>query len=247
MKSYGLIGKKLAHSFSPAYFKEKFKTLGIEAGYQLFEIANVDEVKQIIHNQPELSGLNVTIPYKEDVLQIVDILDPVVKKVGSANTLKIERAGKEPAIKAYNTDVVAFENTLLPLIAGRNNLSALVLGTGGAAKAVAYVLGVLKIPFHFVSRKPLEKQLGYPELTEKIINNHHLIINTTPVGMFPKVNETPEIPYLHLRPDHILYDLIYNPEETLFLKKGREKGCVTVNGLRMLELQADAAWEIWNR
>ncbi len=247
MKIYGLIGKILAHSFSPAYFEKKFETMGVEAQYKLFEVADVKEVMEIIHSYPELVGLNVTIPYKEDILELADTMDPIAQQVGSANTLRIGRRGGEPVIYAFNTDVVGFEKILLPLLEGRNNISALVLGTGGAAKGVIYVLEKLQIPFHYVSRNPAEGQLGYAGLTERIIKSRHLIINTTPVGMYPLMSEAPQIPYQYLTSDHILYDLIYNPEETLFLKKGREMGCVTTNGLRMLELQADASWEIWNK
>ncbi len=245
MKTYGLIGKQLSHSFSQAYFNRKFENLGVEAKYSLFEIDDVEEVREIIRSNPELAGLNVTIPYKEDILQLVDTLDNVAKQVGSVNTLKIEKAGGEPVIHAFNTDVVGFEKTLEPLIKGRQNISALILGTGGAAKAVAYVLDRLQIPFHYVSRNLTEDQLGYADLTEKIIESRHLLINTTPLGMYPLVHEAPEVPYQYLTSDHILYDLIYNPEETLFLKKGREKGCITMNGQRMLEHQAEASWEIW--
>ena len=245
MKTYGLVGKKLAHSFSPAYFEKKFKDLGVEAKYLLFEIDDVYEVKEIIRSNPGLAGLNVTIPYKEDIFAPSDEIDSVARAVGAANTLKITREGVKPLIRAYNTDVIGFEKTLLPLIEGRNNLSALVLGTGGAAKAVVYVLNKLNIPYKYVSRTPDENRLDYADLSKELISQHHLIINTTPVGLHPRVDQAPEIPYQHLTSDHILYDLIYNPAETLFLKKGREKGCVTTNGLRMLELQADASWKIW--
>lgn len=245
MKTYGLIGKKLAHSFSPAYFEKKFKDLGVEAKYLLFEIDVVDEVKKIILSYPDLAGLNVTIPYKENILDIADEVDAVARTVGAANTLKIDRTGDELQIRAYNTDVIGFEKTLMPLIKGRSNLSALVLGTGGAAKAIVYVLNKLNIPYQFVSRHPHGGQLGYADLTGELIGQHQLIINTTPLGMYPKTNTAPEIPYQHLTSEHILYDLIYNPAETLFLKKGREKGCITTNGLHMLELQADASWKIW--
>ena len=245
MKTYGLVGKKLAHSFSPAYFEKKFKDLGVEARYLLYEIDDVYEVKEIIRDNPGLAGLNVTIPFKENILSIADHVDPEARAVGAVNTLSIKRDGEGMTIHAFNTDVVGFEKTLLSLIDGRNNLSALILGMGGAAKAVAYVLDRLQIPFWQVSRNPAGDQLGYADLTEKIIESSHLIINTTPVGMYPLVNKAPELPYQYLTSDHILYDLIYNPEETLFLKKGREKGCVTMNGQRMLELQAEASWEIW--
>jgi shikimate dehydrogenase len=247
MKTYGLIGKKLTHSFSQAYFDEKFESLGIEAKYFLFEVGDVSEVKEIIRSHPELVGLNVTIPFKEDILSIADNVDPEARAIGAVNTLSIKREGEEATIYASNTDMVGFEKTLRPLIKDRRNISALVLGTGGAAKAVVYVLQKLRIPFRCVSRNPVENQLGYSDLTEDLIMEHSLIINTTPVGMYPQADVAPVIPYSFLTRDHVLYDLIYNPAETIFLRKGREKGCVTINGQRMLELQADASWEIWQK
>lgn len=247
MDTYGLIGKKLTHSFSPAYFNRKFKELGINARYLLYEIDNVQEIKNLIRDDQTLKGLNITIPYKKSVFKIADSIHPVAAQVGSVNTLKIDRTDAKIVISAFNTDVVGFEETLLPLVSNRKNIAALVLGTGGAANAVEFVLNKLQIPFNFVSRNPLNKnQLSYSALTEEIIKSHKLIVNTTPKGMFPDVDESPAIPYQFIGREHILCDLIYNPKETLFLKHGREKGCITMNGLKMLEIQADASWEIWS-
>ena len=248
METYGLIGKKLAHSFSPDYFERKFKELGINARYLLYEIDDVQEIRNLIRDDQTLKGLNITIPYKKSVFEIADVIDPIAAQVGSVNTLKIDRMNSKIAVSAFNTDVIGFEETLLPLISDQRDIAALVLGTGGAANAVEFVLNKLQIPFNFVSRRPLsENQLSYSGLTEEILKSHKLIINTTPKGMFPDVDESPAIPFHFIEREHILYDLIYNPEETLFLKHGREKGCVTVSGLKMLEIQADASWKIWNK
>jgi len=247
MDSYGLIGKKLGHSFSKAYFEKKFDSLDIQAQYLNFELDDIRQLKEIIKNDPQLRGLNVTIPFKKSVTDFIDQVDEVAGKVGSVNTLKIQRLRDATSIIGYNTDVIGFEETLRPLLADRKSDAALILGTGGASNAVAYVLHKMKIPFIYVSRTPANKnERSYTELTSEIINRHRLIINTTPVGMFPLVDEVPPIPYQHMDEKHILYDLIYNPEETLFLKNGREKGSKTVNGLKMLELQAEASWNIWN-
>ncbi len=248
MDSYGLIGKKLGHSFSKTYFEQKFKTLGILAQYLNFELNDIRQVQSIIKDHPELKGLNVTIPYKKSVMQLVDKLDPVAAEIASVNTLKIERSGNEIQIFGYNTDVIGFEETMKPLVRGKNNLSALILGSGGASSAVAFVLHKLNIPYLYVSRTPGgTNQISYTGLTEPLVKRHQLIINTTPVGMYPQVNEVPPINYEYLDKKHILYDLIYNPDETLFLINGREKGCTTLNGSEMLKLQAEASWDIWNR
>lgn len=247
MKTYGLIGKELGHSFSKTYFEQKFNSLGIQAQYLNFELDAIQQIERIIIDHPELKGLNVTIPYKKSVMRLVDKLDAVAAEIGSVNTLKIERTGDEIRILGYNTDAIGFEETLKPLINGRNNLSALILGSGGASNAVAFVLNKLNISYFLVSRTPINKdQISYTEITEKILSKHQLIINTTPVGMYPQVDEVPPIPYQYLDEKHILYDLIYNPKETKFLKVGIGKGCQTTNGLKMLEIQAEAAWNIWN-
>jgi shikimate dehydrogenase len=247
MDTFGLIGKKLGHSFSKAFFERKFKELGINSQYLNFELDDIRHLKNMLNDHPRLKGLNVTIPYKKDVMNYIDSIDPIAAKVGSVNTLKIIRTDDKISIRGYNTDVIGFEETLKPLVAGRKDISALILGTGGASNAVAFVLQKLHIPYTYVSRVPKNKeQFSYKDLTEKILHKYQLIINTTPVGMFPVVSEVPPIPYQYLNAKHILYDLIYNPEETKFLKFGREKSCQTINGLKMLELQAEASWRIWN-
>lgn len=246
MDTYGLIGKKLTHSFSKPYFEKKFANLGIKAQYLNYEVSNVQHIKRIIDEDPTIIGLNVTIPFKKDVFEIVDKVDPIALESGAINTLKIDREGNDTVITAYNTDVIGFQYSLEPLIVGREKISALVLGTGGAASAVVYVLQKLGIPYISVSRTPINKgQINYDVLSEEIVRNHQLIINTTPVGMFPHVDQAPPIPYQYLDHNHILYDLIYNPAETLFLKRGHEKSCTTMNGLRMLKMQAEASWNIW--
>jgi shikimate dehydrogenase len=247
MDTYGLIGKKLGHSFSKAYFEEKFKSQQIHAQYLNFELDDIRQVKKIIKNYPELVGLNVTIPYKKPVMAFIDQMDEVAEKVGSVNTLKIDRSGNEIFVSGYNTDVIGFEETLKPLLSDRKSVAALILGTGGASNAVAFVLAKLGIPHVFVSRAPENSShISYKGLTPEMVKSHKLIINTSPVGMYPSMDEAPDIPYTCLGEDHILYDLIYNPEETLFLNNGREKGATTMNGLKMLELQAEASWNIWH-
>ena len=248
MDTYGLIGKKLTHSFSPDYFNRKFKELGLNARYHLYETDDVLEIMNLIRDDQTLKGLNITIPYKKSVFEIADSIHPVAAQVGSVNALKIDRTDAKIAVSAFNTDVVGFEETLLPFVSNQKNIAALVLGTGGAANAVEFVLNKLQIPFSFVSRNPVsENQISYSALTEEVIKSHKLIINTTPKGMFPNVDESPAIPYQFIDKEHILYDLIYNPKETLFLNHGSEKGCVTMNGLKMLEIQADASWKLWNQ
>jgi shikimate dehydrogenase len=246
MEIYGLIGKKLSHSFSKGYFESKFKTMGIKAKYLNFELEDIQQLQTVISNQPELKGLNVTIPYKKAVLDFVDIIDPIAERIGSVNTLKINRSGADISISAYNTDVVGFKQSLSQLIAEKKPEAALILGTGGASNAVSFVLNELNITHLFVSRFPRSAdQLSYASLTAEILKSHPLIINTTPLGMYPKKDEAPDIPYASLDSEHLLYDLIYNPAETLFLKQGRKSACKTMNGQRMLELQAEASWKIW--
>lgn len=246
MDTYGLIGQKLGHSFSKAYFEKKFKDLKINARYLNFELDDICQLKNIIHDHPELKGLNVTIPYKKASLDFIDRLDSEADMIGSVNTLKIERHANELLISGYNTDVIGFEESIKPLLENRRKISALILGTGGASNAVSYVLDKWNIPSIFVSRKHQNNtHIAYDRLTPEIIKTHQLIINSTPLGMYPDLNKTPDIQYQYLDEDHILYDLIYNPAETLFLKKGRERGCKTMNGQLMLELQAEASWKIW--
>ena len=237
MKKYGLIGYPITHSFSPGYFAEKYKREQIfNARYDLYPIEHIAMFDDIT----EVSGINVTIPYKEAVIPYLDELSEDAQTIGAVNTIKYQD-GKRIG---YNTDVYGFEQSLLPLIKERRPERALVLGTGGAAKAVWFVLDRLKIPYLRISRS--QGDLRYSDLDLKVIEEHHLIINTTPLGMAPNIDQCPEIPYEDISTQHILYDLIYNPQKTLFLNKGSERGAVVKNGLNMLELQAEKAWEIWN-
>ncbi len=246
MSLYGLIGKHLSHSFSPDYFNIKFGKLNIDAEYRLFEIDNVDEILNIINDYPDLRGLNVTIPYKRNVYGLMDELDESVHLTGSINTIKIKRKGKRTILKGYNTDIIGLEKTISPLIKDSSKVRALILGTGGSANSVAYVLRKLGVFFCYASRNPSKMlHLNYKHMDKYDILLNNLIINTTPLGMHPDTDASPDIPYEHISNRHIMYDLIYNPPETLFLKKGREQGAQTYNGQRMLEIQAEASWKIW--
>lgn len=238
---YGLIGYPLLHSFSPGYFKEKFAKAEIDAVYRLFPLANIKKLPQLLAKYPSLSGLNVTIPYKEQVIPFLDDIDNAAKAIGAVNCIKISN-GK---LKGYNTDVIGFEHSLVPLLQPQHT-KALVLGTGGAAKAVAYVLGKLNINYQLVSSSDKTGTIAYRDISTDTIEEHKLIINTTPLGMHPNTDACPDIPYSALGETHLLYDLIYNPEETTFLKKGNAQGATTKNGYEMLVLQAEASWDIWN-
>jgi len=240
----GLIGKKLSHSLSQVYFREKFRQLGLtDIDYLLFEIGSIDELPKVLQKHDALVGFNVTIPYKEQMINYLDDVDNVVKQVGAVNTVAIDN-GK---LKGYNTDVVGFEKTMLPLLKKFDDQSvkALVLGTGGASKAVKFVLEKHDIGVVLVSRNIHQGEMTYEELTESVIEHHQLIINTTPLGMEPNVASFPDLPYDALKSEHVLIDLVYNPLETQFLKFGSAKGSTCVNGLTMLYAQADAAWDIW--
>lgn len=247
MKIFGLIGFPLSHSFSQKYFSEKFRKDKIhDVGYQNFEIKHIDDLPALIDSYPELRGLNVTIPYKEEVKKYMDKLDQSAEKVGAVNVIKILPDGSKIG---FNSDYYGFRTSLETWISNNiPNLRALVLGTGGAAKAVRIVLNDCNIPYSTVSRNIAKADYDYYELTEnsQIIMEHRLIINTTPLGMYPDVNEAPHLPYELLTEDFYLYDLIYNPATTLFLNKGRENGAKIKNGLEMLELQAEKSWDIWN-
>ena len=246
MKTYGLIGFPLSHSFSAGYFKKKFEKEGVlDSQYLNFEIPSIEKVMEVIKTNPELQGINVTIPYKEQVLPYLDKLDEAAKEIGAVNTIKIFRDGNKILLKGYNTDIYGFKETLKPLLKNFHH-KALILGTGGAAKAVEYVLKNIGLEVLYISRNPEnENERSYTELNETAIRNFPVIVNSSPLGMYPNVDTCPEIPYEFINENNLLYDLIYNPAETLFLKKGREKGALTQNGLAMLELQAEKAYEIW--
>lgn len=243
---YALVGKNISYSFSRGYFTKKFKELELaNAEYVNFDIDTIKELpNKIKKNKKELKGMNVTIPYKLEVFNYLDKIDKKALKVGAVNTIKISKKGK---LKGFNTDVYGFKKSLKPLLK-KHHKKALILGTGGAAKAVAYVLEKLEIDYKFVSRNPKsKKEISYQELTKELIGKHCLVVNCTPLGTHPKTDAYPNIPYEYITKKHLLYDLIYNPSETVFLKKGKEKGASIKNGLEMLEQQAEKAWKIWNK
>lgn len=245
MKQYGLIGHPLSHSFSKKYFTEKFIKENItDCVYELYDIEDVNLFPTILENNPNLIGLNVTIPFKESILNFLTEIDNRANEIGAINTIKISRDKK--SIKGYNTDYYGFKKSLKPFL-DINHERALIFGTGGASKTVKYVLNELNIDCLFVSRNPKKaNEIGYGDINEFVIKHHQLIINTTPVGMFPDVDKYPLFNYDNLTPKHLLYDLIYNPTETVFLNKGKKQGCIILNGMEMLKLQADKSWEIWN-
>jgi shikimate dehydrogenase len=243
MRKFGLIGKKLGHSFSKRYFSEKFAKEGIvDAVYELYELPEIAHFPELLAREPELEGLNVTVPYKETVMPYLDELDESASQIGAVNTIKIS----EGKTTGYNTDFIGFRDTLQRFYPVEAGGKALVLGTGGAAKAVWAALQTLGIAYASVSRNPRENELGYAAITPEVLQAYRLIINTTPLGMAPDTASSPAIPYQALTPDHYLYDLVYNPEETLFLQKGRAANAKALNGLPMLYAQADAAWQIWS-
>jgi shikimate dehydrogenase len=249
MRVFGLIGKKLTHSFSKKYFTEKFEKEGIkDVTYELFEMATIEEFPELLKNQPFLSGLNITIPYKLEVLPFLHEIDIAAERIGAVNVIKISKNGR---LKGYNSDYYGFQSSLLDFLSSATapitQFKALILGTGGASRAVRVALEDLNIPFLYVSRQSdTADVLIYKQLELEIIESYTLIINTTPLGMYPLVETCPEIPYSLLTSKHYLYDLVYNPENTLFMRKGIAQGAKAVNGLSMLYLQAEKSWQIWN-
>lgn len=242
MRLFGLIGFPLTHSFSKNYFAEKFEKEGLkDCRYENFPLPSIHGLPEILHNNPDLQGLNVTIPYKESVLQFLNDSHELVKQTGACNCIKIVNG----RLTGYNTDVPGFEKSISNiLLAGFK--TALILGTGGAAKAVEFVLKKAGIRYRNVSRKPSVNHFSYEQITPAEIGKNKLIINTTPLGMYPNITEAPPIPYDAVTPGHVLIDLIYNPEKTLFLRKGEEKGAAIQNGYSMLVYQAEENWKIWN-
>lgn len=239
--SYGLIGYPLTHSFSSAYFNKKFADEHIDASFEAFPLADIKEFPALLLKHPALRGLSVTIPHKTSVIPFLDAIDDTANEIGAVNSVCI----KNGFTKGYNTDVIGFEQSLSHLLRPHHT-HALVLGTGGASKAVCYVLKKLEISYLKVSRSKRDDTITYDELSPALIQSHTLIINTSPVGMYPVMDACPQLPYSSLGYQHILYDLIYNPVETKFLSLGKQYGAVIKNGLEMLELQAEASWEIWN-
>jgi shikimate dehydrogenase len=245
MKKYGLIGYPLTHSFSKRYFTEKFENEDIAATYDNFEIENIAKFPQIISNNPELVGLNVTIPYKEQVIPFLDELNGSAKEIGAVNTIKIIRNGPKVVLKGFNTDTYGFETSIEPLLKPHHT-KALILGTGGASKALKYVLSKFGIEFVSASIEELkENEIKYEQIDEIMMKERLIIINATPLGTYPKVETYPNIPYLYITDKHLLFDLVYNPEISAFLRKGIEMGATTKNGYEMLLLQAKKSYEIW--
>ena len=245
MRQYGLIGKTLGHSFSQTFFQQKFAAENRpDCRYDNFELASIDLLRTFVLQHPDLQGFNVTIPYKKAILPFLDELDPEAQQVGAVNAVRVLRDGQGPRLVGFNTDAEGFR---LSLAGAPLPSRALILGTGGATAAVTFVLQRLDVECLLVSRHPDEKQISYAQLTPDIIRQHPLIVNCTPVGMHPHVTDCPPLPYEAITAEHFLYDLIYNPEETLFLREGRLRGARTQNGTRMLHLQAEAAWNIWNQ
>lgn len=243
MNTYALVGKNIAYSFSRNYFKEKFKREGItDSQYINFDIQNLEQLPELLLTTPNVKGLNVTIPYKREIIPFLQTIDPTAEAIGAVNTVKITPQG----LIGFNTDCYGFSESLRPLLQPHHT-QALILGTGGASAAVAYALKQLGIGYRFVSRTPREGQLSYNQLTPEILQTHQLIINCTPLGTYPTVDEYPPIPYQYITSAHLLYDLIYNPPQTAFLAQGVQRGATTTNGQRMLELQAEKSWELWTK
>ncbi len=244
MDKYGLIGYPLGHSFSKNYFNEKFENEGIDAQYINFEIPNIEDLPEVLATNPELKGLNVTIPYKEKVINYLDYVSPEAKAIGAVNVIRIEHKGKSTILKGYNSDVIGFTRSIEPYFE-KCHKKALILGTGGASKAINYGLKSLGLETVFVSRYERPGTIQYEKITPEDIKEYNVIVNCTPMGMYPHVDECPQLPYEAMDTHTLLYDLIYNPDETLFMKKGAAQGATVKNGLEMLLLQAFASWEFW--
>ncbi len=245
MDKYGLIGYPLGHSFSKSYFNEKFENEGINAEYINFEIPTLDSLPEILASNPELKGLNVTIPYKEKVISYLDSISPEARAIGAVNVIRIDHKGNDTYLKGFNSDVIGFTKSIEPLLE-RFHKKALILGTGGASKAINFGLKSLGLETVFVSRFERPGTIQYSQITPDIIQEYNVIVNCTPCGMYPHIDECPQLPYEAMTSKNILYDLLYNPDETLFMKKGAQHGATVKNGLEMLLLQAFASWEFWH-
>lgn len=242
MRRFGLLGYPLTHSFSQKYFTEKFVQLGLtDCMYENFSLPNINELQGVLKEHTDLRGFNITIPYKKQVLNFLHESTDAVKAIGACNCVNI----KNGVFTGYNTDVIGFEKSLMPFLK-INHTKALIFGTGGASAAVIFVLKKLGIEVQYVSRKNSDDAITYEQIDKPMIDSHHLLVNTTPLGMYPNADTCPDIPYQYLTPQHHLYDLVYNPAETKFLEKGRLQGATTQNGYEMLVLQADESWRIWN-
>ena len=245
-RKFGLIGFPLSHSFSKKFFTEKFLDEGIDAEYLNFELEDIAQLPHLITSQSDLEGINVTIPYKEQVIKFLDYTDESANQIQAVNTIRIHRSGHQVSLFGYNTDIEGFQESIQPLLQKYQH-KALVLGTGGASKAVVRALTNLNIDSMLVSRNPEEKgELSYSDLDEDVMDNYKIIVNTTPIGTYPNIEGCPAIPFDLITPKHVLFDLVYNPEITEFLKQGKQHGATIRNGLEMLHIQALASWEIWN-
>lgn len=245
MDKYGLIGFPLGHSFSKNYFNEKFANERIDAEYINFEIPKIENLTEILVSNLNLKGLNVTIPYKEKVIGYLDIVSPEARAIGAVNVIRVSHKGKKTILEGFNSDVIGFTRSIEPMLE-KYHKKALILGTGGASKAINYGLKSLGIETLFVSRTSKAGAITYDEVTAELIKEYNVIVNCTPLGMYPKVDECPQLPYEAMDSHTILYDLIYNPDETLFMQRGAEYGASTKNGLEMLLLQAFASWNFWH-
>lgn len=239
---FGLIGKNIEYSFSRAYFTQKFKDLKLaNHTYENFDFEDINELEQVLKNNTNIKGFNITIPYKEEVFPFLSAIDDKAKEIGAVNTIKFTKDG----LKGFNTDYHGFQKSIEPFIKDHHK-KALILGTGGASKAVAFVFKQLGINYKFVSRNPEENELNYSNLNKAIISQYTIIVNCTPLGTYPDINRKPNIPYKYIGNQHLLFDLIYNPDKTAFLLEGESRGAQIKNGDKMLELQAEKSWEIWN-
>ncbi|MEI8114945.1 MAG: shikimate dehydrogenase [Bacteroidia bacterium] len=248
MKTFGLIGHRLGYSFSRNFFTEKFAKENLsEHEYLNFELDTIDEFIGVFDQGKEICGLNCTIPYKQQIMQFLDEIDAEAAEIGAVNTVKIINQNGKRILKGFNTDIYGFENSLRPMLEEKHQ-KALILGTGGASKAIKYILNKLQIEFvsSSIEDQLYENEIRYNQIDEKLLKEYLIVIHATPIGTFPNVDNCPDIPYQSITSEHVLFDLVYNPEETLFLKKGKAQGAKTKNGLEMLHLQALRAWEIWN-
>ena len=246
MDKYGLIGFPLGHSFSISYFNQRFQDEGIDAVYENYEIPNIDALAEILDSNPELKGLNVTIPYKEKVIPFLDSISPEARAIGAVNVIRVTHRGNKTELKGYNSDVIGFTKSIEPMLDKKWHQKALILGTGGASKAIDYGLRSLGLETVFVSRYERPNTIQYKTITPEVVKEYNVIVNCTPLGMYPKTEVCPDLPYEAMDSHTILYDLIYNPDETLFMKRGAQYGANVKNGLEMLLLQAFASWEFWH-
>ncbi|MBO4268595.1 MAG: shikimate dehydrogenase [Bacteroidaceae bacterium] len=245
MDKYGRIGYPLGHSFSISYFNQRFADEGIDATYENFEIPSIDDLPEIIDRLPNLRGLNVTIPYKEKVIPFLDSISPEARAIGAVNVIRVVHQKNKTLLKGYNSDVIGFTQSIEPMLDPKWHKKALILGTGGASKAINYGLKSLGLETVFVSRYERPDTIQYQSITPDVVREYNVIINCTPVGMYPHTDECPQLPYEAMDSHTILYDLIYNPDQTLFMRKGAKYGAEVKNGLEMLLLQAFASWEFW--